>query len=194
MARGSAHDPGAGWEDILKPDEELLWQGQPDDAVAWEDFEIRRALFGGVVMAFAVIWTSGVLRAAPPGLPGLLMPLVGAFFFLQGARVAGGFLWIDAWRRRNSWYSLTNQRAFIATDMLGRKKLREFPITPESPLTYVEGAPGHIWFTKEYRATKNGSQRHFIGFERVPEARKVYDLMRRIQRGTATTLHDDQPL
>ncbi|MCV6595539.1 MAG: aspartate carbamoyltransferase catalytic subunit, partial [Mangrovicoccus sp.] len=163
MGQAAARDPSTGWEGILQPGEKLLWQGQPDRRIAWEEFNLKRAAFGAVIIGFSLFWTAGAMQAAPPGLPGLILPLAGLFFLFQGLRVAGGYLWLDAYRRRHSWYSLSTQRAFIATDMLGRRKLRDFPITPETPLSYEQGDPGSIWFSKEYRSTKNGSQKHFVG-------------------------------
>lgn len=183
MAYARSPDVPAGWEGILDPGERILWRGRPDGAIAWATFDVKRAAFGCAIMAFAAIWTSGALSAAPAGLPGLILPLAGLFFFGLGLRQAGGHLIWDAYLRRSSWYTLTDRRAIIATDLLGRKRLKSYPIASDAPLTLVGTDPGDILFATAYRRTKHGSRPQRIGFERLHDARAVYDLMRRVQRG-----------
>ena len=88
----------------------------------------------------------------------------------------------SAWSRRHTWYTLTDRRAFIATDipLMGRK-LKDYPIDTQTPLTWDDGERGNVWFANEYRKTKNGSRKIPIGFERIPDARKVYDLCRKVK-------------
>lgn len=173
-----------GWAGILTPGERILWRGRPDGAIAWDAFRPGRALFGLAITGFAALWTAGALAAAPPGAFVLIPLAAGLFFFGLGLRHAGLHLVWDAYRRRHSWYTLTDRRAIIATEILGRKRLASYPITLDSPLTLAEGNPGDIWFATTWRNTKSGSRRQRIGFERVAEPRMVYDLMRQVQRGT----------
>lgn len=182
MTNDAPHVVPAGWEGILEPGEDILWQGRPDGTLDWSTFDLRRALFGTLVMAFAVFWTTAAMSSAPPGLPRLILPLPGLFFFGLGLRHAGGHMVWNAYRRRHSWYTLTDRRAIIATDLFGRKAMTSKEITFETPLTFAPGDPGSIWFAKAYSQTKQRSRTRHVGFERLPEAREVYDLMRGIQR------------
>lgn len=173
----------SGWDGILDPGERILWQGRPDGTLELSGIDLRRAAFGFAIMAFAAFWTSAALSTAPSGLPRLILCLAGLLLLGIGLRHAGGHLIWDAYRRRRTWYTLTNRRAMIATDMAGRKKLESYPIEPETAVTLVRGSPGNILFATVYQKTKQGSRRRRIGFERLHDAGEIYDLMRRVQRG-----------
>lgn len=172
-----------GWEGILDPGERVLWQGRPDGRFNLSGMNLRRAAFGFAIMAFAAFWTSGALSTAPSGLPRVILSLAGLFLLGLGLRHAGGHLIWDSYRRRRTWYTLTDRRAMIATQLAGRKRLESYPIEPETAVTLVRGDPGNILFATVYRKTKQGSRRRRIGFERLHDASEIYDLMRRVQRG-----------
>ena len=126
-----------------------------------------------------------------------------ALFWMVMASAAGGGFWMfglihfsvgvglailppfwGAWRRRHTWYTLTDRRAFIATDtpFVGRR-LKSYPIESDTSIDYAPGAPATIHFAHETRRTKNGSRQVDIGFERIDQGDEVYRLMRNIQRG-----------
>ncbi|WP_193140625.1 MULTISPECIES: aspartate carbamoyltransferase catalytic subunit [unclassified Meridianimarinicoccus] len=174
---------GNGWDDILEPGEELLWQGQPDPRPDWRAQTLRETLFGLAVTVFSLFWMAKALGiGADASFMGLVFPLMGLPFLVMGLSRAGGKIALGVWRRRHTWYSLTNRRAFIATNLLGRRTLDAYPIGPVTPLDHEEGPPDHIWFATDFVKTAQGSKRRRIGFTHLPDSRAVYDRMRRLQR------------
>lgn len=168
----------AGWEGILDPGERILWQGRPVPGIVWRPQQLVALLFGLAFAGFALFW---MLMAASAG--GFFW-MFGLIHFSVGLTVSfGPFFW-PAYMRRHTWYTLTDRRAFIATDMplLGRR-LKSFPIERDTVLSYDAGTPATIHFAQVVRRTKNGTSRTDIGFVRVPDGPEVYALMRQIQRG-----------
>lgn len=179
-------DQADGWEGILEPGERVIWQGQPDPTPEFDRLRPGRVITGLAVTGFALFWTflaSGAV--ATEGLIGWIFPMFGLFFVVLGVRQAGADLLIDAWRRRRTWYSLTNRRAFIASDLFGKRRLDAYPITPATHFEHDGDDPGSIWFATDFVRTKRGSRRRRVGFERVPESGKVLDMMVRVQREQA---------
>ncbi len=90
----------------------------------------------------------------------------------------------DTVKRRGTWYTLTDRRAFIATDLpLKSRTLDSYAIDARARLSWREGSPGSVTFaSEERRGTKGRRYNVDIGFERINEAGKVYGLMRTVQR------------
>jgi len=173
-------DPPPGWEGILDPGERILWQGRPDGRVVWRVRHLPTMLFGAVFAGIALIWMILAARA------GDFVWTFGLIHFAAGlSLILGPTLW-PAFRRQRSWYTLTDRRAFIATDMpIVGKRLKSYPIDADTVLRFDGDDPGTIHFAQDYRRGKNGSRKVDIGFERIAEGRDVYALIRRVQRGAA---------
>jgi hypothetical protein len=179
-------DTPQGWDEILEPGEHLLWQGQPDATLDTSGLRAGGMVAGVGMTAFALFWTylaSGAV--AQQGLIGWIFPMFGLFFVILGLRQAGGSVFIDAWRRRRTWYSLTNRRAFIATDFLGKRSLEAYPITGQTLFDHDGASPGSIWFATDFVRTKRGSRKRRVGFERLADSGPVLDLMVKVQREQA---------
>ena len=167
-----------GWEGILDPGEKIVWQGRPDPGFDIPGREIPTALFALFFAGFALFWMT---KAAQHG---------GAFwmFGLVHFSVGLGIFWKSVFgntmRRRHAWYTLTNRRAFIATDLPFKgRELKSYPITPESPITVKAGRLATIQFARERRrGSKGRSYTIPIGFERIAEGDKVLAFLRRAQR------------
>ena len=183
MTDGAADKPD-GWEGILEPGETVLWQGQPRPGVSFAGLDLRRTLFGILFLGFSLFWVVASASATDDApLPvQILFPAAGLLFVFQGARLAGGDRLWQAWVRRHTWYTLTNRRALIATEVFGRRGLEAWPITGRNALDLVEGSPGSIFFADTGRPFGRGRR---IGFEGIDDAREVLALMRRVQRGAA---------
>lgn len=178
MSRDLTHRAtGEGWEGILDPDESIVWQGRPDGRVVLNAGHFVGLIFGLFFAGFAAVW---MMLAATAG--GFFWTF-GLIHFSVGLSIAFGSVFGPAWRRRHTWYTLTNHRAFIATDLPFKgRKLIAYPITPETQIkTTEDGTHSTIHFAQEFRTTKNGSTRVDIGFERIPEGREVLTLMRQTQ-------------
>lgn len=182
------HSGGAvGWDDLLDPGETILWQGRPDPGFALHPIRPVQMGMGVVFMLFSLFWISmaegitGGMRGAGDAIQ--WFPKFGWLFFGIGAWNAGLYLiWAHVVRQRTV-YSLSNRRAFVATDLpvLGRR-LQSHPLDDGSPVELDDGVPGSVWFATHHVRTKNGSTRQRVGFERIAEARKVYHLIRTSRR------------
>ena len=170
------------WDGILDADEEILWQGRPDGALSLKPENIPLALFGMVFAGFALFW---MIMAASAG--GAFWSFGLIHFSVGIAMIIGPSFW-SAYRRRHSWYTLTNTRAFIATDMkVQGRRLKSYPISRDTPLELIDGSPPTIQFATETRQGKNRPYQVAIGFERIIDARDVYEMMRDIQIGDKET-------
>lgn len=169
----------SGWEDILDPQEEIRWQGQPIPTYApnWE--RVLMAGFGAIFAGFALFWMG--LAAQAPG----FIWLLGMIHFSFGV----GFmivptLWVHH-RLSHTWYTLTNKRAIIATDLIFKgRRLRSYPIVADTTLRLVDDQPGTVYFAQEMRIGSKRAYKVDVGFERVTDARAVYRAMRETQQGT----------
>ncbi|MCU0906786.1 MAG: hypothetical protein MUF73_04915 [Rhodobacteraceae bacterium] len=176
-----------GWEGILNPGERVLWQGRPDGAMRADLSDLRRTAFGAVFAGFGLFWTVAVIRqGVPNGLMALVMPLAGLAFAAVGVNLATGGVPFGVLRRRATTYTLTDRRAIVATAWLGRRTLKSYPLGPDSHATLDDGPRPAIRFATGYAQTEDGSVRTRHGFTHLgDDARQVYDLIRRIQRGQA---------
>ena len=164
------------WDDILARGEHILWHGRPDGAIVIKAKNIIGALFGTAFAGFALFW---MISASNSGgnfwMFGLLHFAVGIFIALP-ALFGGTFM------RRHTWYTLTNKRAMIATDLpIKGKNLKTYPITKKNRLDFQEGTLATIYFAQETRRKKNRSYKIDIGFERILDGQEVYDKLRKIQ-------------
>lgn len=170
----------SGWEGILDKDEKILWQGRPDAAVKLRLSKLAGATFGIFFAGFAAFW---MIMAAQGG--GFFW-MFGLLHFAVGVGVAAAALFGSAWRRRYSWYTLTDRRAFIATALpLRARSLKSYPITRDTVLNFDGGDPATIHFNHELRRRKNGSEKVAVGFERIAHGSEVYRMMRGIQEKLA---------
>lgn len=169
-----------GWDGILNPGESVLWQGQPDPAPDFTGWKLRDGLFGGAFAGFALFWMAMALGQLPgTTFLGLVFPMFGLPFLALGLWRAGGDRLWASYQRRHTWYTLTNQRAFIASDLLGRKKFDAYPVGKQAVLDH-DGR--NLWFATDFVKTRSGSERRKVGFTHLPDSREVFDLMRKVQR------------
>jgi len=167
----------AGWKGILDDDEAIIWQGRPDTDLIWRPRNWAAMIFGLAFAGFALFW---MIMAAQAG--GLFWAF-GLIHFSVGLGIAFAPPFWNAWRRRHTWYTLTNRRAFIATDMPVRgRRLQSYPISRDTVLAYDAQDPATIHFAHEYRRGKNGSTRVDIGFERIADGADVYARVRQVQK------------
>jgi hypothetical protein len=165
-----------GWEGILDPGENIIWQGRPDGAVTLRPRNIMMLVFGLFFAGFALFWM--VMAASAGG--GFWM--FGLLHFSVGVGIIFSALFWGAYKRRHSWYTLSDRRAIIATDLpLLGKKIKSWPITASSVLDLTQGPPDTVNFAEKTKRSKNGSYQVSICFERIPDGVEVYRKMRDIQ-------------
>lgn len=185
------------WQDILDPGETILWQGRPDPRPHWAALSLHRAASGLVVTLIALFWIGVASRITSEGdfpAPFHLFPLFGLPFLAVGLyQLAGHVLW-EAYRRAHTWYTLSDRRAFIATDMpLRGKSLRSYPITPDTILTFDDSDLASIGFAFEPVPMKRTTRMRGVGFERIADGRTVYALLRGVQASAARSSQGAHP-
>ena len=132
-----------GWEGILDEGEEILWQGRPDGQFVFRMGHIATSLFGLVFAGFALVWM--ILASQAGG----FFWMFGLIHFSVGVGLSVGPPIWSVWSRRHTWYTLTNEHAFIATDipMMGRK-LKSYQIDRKTRVTFESGNPASIFFCR----------------------------------------------
>ena len=171
---------GDGWAGILNPGERVIWQGQPDPAPDFTGWRMSDGLFGGAFAGFALFWMVMALGQVPGGtFIGLVFPLFGLPFLVLGLQRAGGERLWQAYMRRRTWYTLTTERAFIATNVLGRRQLAAYPITPA---TKLDRDGRDIWFATDIVRSRRGTDRRRVGFTHLSDPARVEGLMRQLQQ------------
>lgn len=165
-----------GWEGILDTGEKILWQGRPDGKIVFRPANIATFLFGLVFAGFALFWM--IMASAAGG----FFWAFGLIHFSVGLGLSFGAIFWGVFVRRYTWYTLTDRRAFIATDMpISRRSLKSYPITDDTVLDFAPGSLASVWFYEEVRRNKNTSTRKKIGFERITDGEEVYRMFRDIQ-------------
>lgn len=191
----------AGWEGILDDDESILWQGRPGGGVLWSDLLKFETFFGLFFAGFAVFWIYGAatmgrsVGTSGAGLIPMLFPLFGIPFVVVGLHMVVGRLFWDAYLRGQTWYTLSDKAAYIATETLGKRALKRYPFEDMVPPSLDDGQPGSVWFAEELR-THTSRRRHStargtsysgptrtrvtripVGFRRIDGARAVFRLI-----------------
>ncbi len=173
LATGQLPD---GWEGLLDKDERIIWQGRPGGGFEFRIGNAVGAVFGLFFAGFALFW---MIMAS---MAGGFFWMFGLLHFFVGLGIAFGSVFWGAWKRRHSWYTLTDRRAFIATDIPFKgRSLKSYPITAATTLDFVSDDPASIMFAREMRRGRNGSYEAQVGFERIADAPEVYRMMREIQ-------------
>ncbi|PIE16519.1 MAG: hypothetical protein CSA68_02290 [Rhodobacterales bacterium] len=165
------------WEGILEEGEELLWQGRPRTDIVFQKRHILPAILAVGVAGLGIIWIFFT------GLGNGYTVVMGVFLLIIAALLGFGPPVMTSMIRKATWYSLSNKRGFIATHrpQLGRK-LAAYRIDPDYPLRYDHKSPGTIIFATEIRQPGNAAYTVKIGFERIDDSEKVYQMLRAIQQ------------
>jgi len=174
MTRVTQNSPDE-WASFLDPDEHIIWQGRPATGLRLKPRNLIKSPFGIFFLGYAIFWTSNSARTGGTGFLMFGLPFIAAGLWL----VFGKHIF-DSLRRGRTHYTLTNKRAFIATDLFGRK-LQSFVIHKNSPLEYHPGPPDTIIFAIQDIQTDDETVYQDIGFELIDDGPHVYELLREIQ-------------
>ncbi len=165
----------------LDPNEELLWSGIPRQGVFLQFRDLWMIPLSLLWGSFAFFWEYQAvqrLRQSPDN-EAVLMALFGLPFVLVGLYWIFGRFFFDAWRRRHTFYGLTDKRVVIVSGKWRRKVrslLRENLI--EVTLTEQGGGRGTLVFGHDAPLQYQGDS-YIRGpraprFEQIENARQVY--------------------
>ena len=175
-----------GWQGILDEGEQILWQGAPERGIRVAEFDPKAAGPGLFMVCFALFWMWGASQGSR------IFALFGLIFVFTGLRQIFEPVLKPAFIRARSFYTLTDRRAIIATDLpFQGRRLASYPIDRATPLEYVASDPPSILF-----GPPTGGKKPRAGFSHIADADQVMAMMRQIQRGQTSdqpTPKDTQP-
>ena len=122
MSWSPSGDPNSlGERRWLQPNEQILWEGEPDPKVIFAKQDRILVPFSLVWAGFALFWETGVSMAGffPGSIFGLVFVAVGMYM------VVGRFFY-KRWDRRRIQYVVTNRRALVLRS--GGRSFQEAPI------------------------------------------------------------------
>lgn len=161
-----------GWQGILDADEQILWQGQPDRRIRIELDNLRNIMPGLFAVCFSLIWMYLAAQAS------IVFAMFGLIFLFAGLRQLFGQLLWKAFLRSRSWYTLTDRRVIIATDVPSKgRRLVSYPLDRNTLVEFVAGDPPSILFGPE-----GGRRFERPGFRHIADAETVMPLIRRVQQ------------
>lgn len=100
----------------LGPGERLLWSGQPRSGIRLTAGDAFLIPFSLCWAGFACFWEYSVIQHAAP----VFFRLWGIPFVLLGVYLMAGRFFADAYRRRRTFYGLTDSRILIASGVFTR--------------------------------------------------------------------------
>ena len=114
--------------DELLKDEQILWSGQPETSVVFNNADIFLVPFSLLWGGFAIFWEVMALSTgnnsdhkAPA-----FFPLFGIPFVLIGLYFIFGRFWGKNYRKRRTYYFVTNKRVVILTNIFNKNIQAEF--------------------------------------------------------------------
>ncbi|WP_417249755.1 aspartate carbamoyltransferase catalytic subunit [Celeribacter sp.] len=170
----------SGWDDLLANDEQVLWQGQPDDTIHLSGRQVALMTFGALFAGFAYLYMRTAAQNAGP------FWMFGLIHFAIGMYIALAPIVVRPYLRKRTWYSLTNRRAFIARDFpfIGRT-LNALRITPNTVIEVNDANFGTIRFRAAARSLNGGRPIATPSFDYIQNAHAVFQQIRDIQKGIA---------
>lgn len=113
--------------------------------------------------------------------------MFGLLHFFAGLGVIAGATMYPSLRKHRTWYTLTERRAIISTNLPWEgKRLKSYPITKATDIDYRPGKLSTILFPMQDEGGWNWISRrgtNKVGFERITDGQKVMGLIRQVQEG-----------
>lgn len=173
----------------LSPGEQVVWTGQPRQGIVVRGADAFAIPFSLLWAGFAVFWLVSAAQSNAP----LPFVLCGVPFVLIGFYMVVGRFFVEAKQRQSTFYALTPQRVIIASGLFSRTvKSLNLNTIAELSLSERADGTGTIVFGAQHPmaamfggiSSWPGAEQH-LGprFDLVPEARSVYESIRKAQAG-----------
>ncbi|MFN0243546.1 MAG: hypothetical protein ACKVWV_11695 [Planctomycetota bacterium] len=176
----------------LASSETLVWSGQPRAGLRCTRADAFFIPFSVLWLAFVCTWT---FRARALDAPVVFL-MFGAMFIGFGLYFIAGRFFVDARRRRHTFYGLTSRRAVIVSGRRTRKvtsiqlralaavSLSERPDRSGS-IVFGSNGNGRTWRTPLLPRSWPGMDRYLPpAFESIEEVRAVYERIGELRRRT----------
>ena len=180
----------------LFPGEKLLWSDRPTQGIRFrrsDAWALGIGILFLMLLVLLLLFTLGMIPI-PSYVEGnsqenprvacgfwciLLLPLV--------AFLCGGGLYLNARLRRHLFYGITNERILIVRDLRGgRHSLISMRLqdVPHMSLTTESDETGSLFFAVGSSASSQSAGSYTSAIRFVPDVRKVYALIRSLQRAS----------
>lgn len=164
--------------------ENLIWSGRPRQGFILRASDGYMIPFSILWCGFAVFWESGVWLTDAP----IFFRLWGIPFVFVGLYMVIGRFFIDRKLRSKTFYGITNERAIIVGGLFN-KQVTSLSLKNLTDISLTEKANGFgiISFgPPAQNSTRNWPfgrpQQEPPVFESIPDAKKVYEIIRTAQR------------
>ncbi|NUO64273.1 MAG: PH domain-containing protein [Gemmatimonadaceae bacterium] len=173
----------------LNRGEQQLWAGMPRQGLVLRPSDAFMIPFSLMWAGFAVFWELSVVSSGAPG----FFVLWGIPFVLVGLYITIGRFFVDARRRARTSYAITSERVIInsgvfspVTKSLDLRTLSDVTLQerPDGTGTITFGAQHP--FAAMYAGTSWPGMPQTPSFEMIPDARRVYGILREAQRAPAS--------
>ncbi|MEN6372464.1 MAG: hypothetical protein ABFD64_10685 [Armatimonadota bacterium] len=179
----------------LMDEESIEWVGQPDPSIIFTKADIFLIPFSILWCGFAIFWEASALGITfkGGGAP-LLFALFGVPFVLIGLYMVFGRFFYKAWKKRKTYYAVTNKRIIVITLGIGKNIqavfIRDIPMINQSIGANGMGSlifGNTNWQFAMYGNTGMGYFGQYannaaaIAFYDIRDAKTVYDLVNRIR-------------
>lgn len=175
----------------LTVDEHVLWCGRPRQGVYLRGADAAMIPFSLMWGGFAIFWEASVITRNAP----IFFIFWGVPFVLIGIYLIIGRFFVDAKQRARTFYAVTSERVLIVSGLLNQKvtslslrNLSELSLSEGNgqlgAVTFGGGSPLSSMFGGF--SSWPGMEAH-LGprFDQIENARTVYEIVRKAQRGDA---------
>lgn len=175
--------------------ETISWAGQPDPSVIFSKSDAIMIPFSLLWGGFAIFWELSALAPCKPGSGSggtdFIFPLFGVPFVLIGIYMIIGRFFYKAWKKKRTYYAVTDQRILILTKT-GSTNLQAlfFKDIPAIQKSVCKNGIGSIIFSNQDSVaatisnqwvTSNNQNISVPSFEDIHDADSVYDLINRLR-------------
>lgn len=154
-------------QEELRAGEILLWSGKPLPGLRFEPSDFA-------IIAFMTFWVAGVtywlVRAVNMNAP-FFFRVVGTVFLAVGLYNLIGRFFVDAWRRRRTFYGVTSDRVVVATGP--RTRSRQLDTLSDLSLDKRSDGSGTI----DFGQLEPEGRRPGLAFRHLEACAKVYDII-----------------
>jgi hypothetical protein len=153
----------------LLPDEQIVWSGQPESSILFTPMDLLLVPFSLLWGGFAIFWELSVIGTFKSNQPApAFFPLFGVPFVLVGLYFIFGRFVYKSWKKKRTWYAVTNQRVLIVTQGISRTcQALSIATLPAIDKTVRSNGSGNIKFgTSPFMFTiyENSGMDFFGGF------------------------------
>lgn len=191
------NDPETEMAGELDAGETLLWAGRPKGGFVLRGSDVFMIPFSIFWCGFAIFWMIGASGAlwegkGDPAPVNYVFPLFGLPFVAIGLYMVFGRFLVDRAQRERTTYGVTNERVIIKSGLFSRT-VKSINLRTMSDITLKERGDGsgmitfgashpmHLMF-EGMNWWPGVNQYQSPGFEFIPDAKQVYQIIRRQQK------------